>query len=81
MHIRTYTHAHACMHARTCGQVLSNGAASAVAYFTFPSLGRHAMAYAAGTCAAVAIVGYVAAEVAIQRTPGGRANRRVVDPA
>lgn len=60
--------------------VLANGAASAVAYFTFPSLGRHAMAYAAGTCAAVAIVGYIAAEVAIQRTPGGRANPRV-DPA
>jgi MFS family permease len=60
--------------------VLANGAASAVAYFTFPSLGRHAMAYAAGTCAAVAIVGYIAAEVAIQRTPGGRVNPRV-DPA
>ena len=42
--------------------VLANGAASAVAYFTFPELSREARATASLASAAVAIVAYVGAE-------------------
>jgi hypothetical protein len=60
-----------CAHA---GQVLANGLASAMAYFTFPSLHKAQMAAAALACSALAVCSYVAAE-AVLRAPSVRGRR------
>lgn len=54
--------------------VLANGAASALAYFTFPSLGKAEMAISALACSALAVCSYVAADV-ILRAPSARGRR------